>query len=51
MEVAKDKVWPNMEEEVPAWSLYLDDSTLLEKVGGEARDAVVRPKPAGARSA
>ena len=35
LEVRKDREWPEVTEEAPAWCLYLDDSTILRKVQAE----------------
>ena len=31
-ELRKDREWPKLDEEVPVWALYLDDSTFLKKI-------------------
>ena len=35
LEVRKDREWPEVTEEAPAWCLCLDDSTILRKVQAE----------------
>ena len=35
LEVRKDREWPEVTEEAPAWCLSLDDSTILRKVQAE----------------
>ena len=32
LELRKAREWPKLDEEVPVWALYLDDSTFLKKI-------------------
>eukprot|EP00435_Cladocopium_sp_Y103_P052810 s1149_g16.t1 len=40
LEIRKDREWPLLDPEVPAWALYLDDSTFLTKVEERRREAL-----------
>ncbi len=45
LEVRKDHEWPVLDEEVPAWVLYLDDSTLLNVMEAEVSKQVLGKPP------
>eukprot|EP00438_Fugacium_kawagutii_P016600 Skav236386 [mRNA] locus=scaffold29:74303:80602:- [translate_table: standard] len=40
LEIRKGREWPVLEEEAPAWSLYLDDSTFLRKVEAKVQATI-----------
>eukprot|EP00435_Cladocopium_sp_Y103_P040942 s793_g11.t1 len=44
LEIRKDREFPELTDETPAWALYLDDSTFLRRLG-EAVDREVAGKP------
>ena len=45
LEVRKDREWPVLDEESPAWVLYLDDSTFLNVLEAELAKQVVGKPP------
>ena len=40
LETRKDREWPVLSEETPAWCLYLDDSTFLRKLEANVSEAL-----------
>eukprot|EP00438_Fugacium_kawagutii_P005526 Skav227070 [mRNA] locus=scaffold72:1057412:1062770:- [translate_table: standard] len=40
LEVRRDRPWPDLGDDCPAWCLYLDDSTLLRKVEAQMAETL-----------
>eukprot|EP00438_Fugacium_kawagutii_P010394 Skav220394 [mRNA] locus=scaffold639:248658:258388:- [translate_table: standard] len=41
LEVRRDRPWPELGDDCPAWCLYLDDSTLLRKIEAQVAETLV----------